>query len=88
MRTFASLDLLPREAMGKLPRIVLTGNSELLIEQHKGLYSYDTALIRVRSARGLITVSGLHMTILYFGPDDLLISGTISGVTLESDQPC
>ena len=80
--------LLPREITGKVPRIVLTGDEELLIEQHRGLYSYDPARIRIRSARALITVTGQKLSIVYFGTQDLLIHGSIFSIALESDQPC
>lgn len=88
MRTYSDLHLLPLEATGKTPRIVLTGDCELLIEQHRGLYSYDVSQIRVRTSRGLVTVTGDKMTILYFGAHDLLISGRVKGILLESDQSC
>ena len=88
MKTLNDLKLLPPETVGKTPRIVLTGDCEPLIEQHRGLYSYDTHLIRVRTNRGLVSVTGEKMTIVYFGARDLLISGRITGICLESDQPC
>ncbi|MBR6524834.1 MAG: YabP/YqfC family sporulation protein [Clostridia bacterium] len=87
MRSISDLHLFPPEAISKTPRIVLTGDQELLIEQHKGLYSYDTDRIRIRTTRGLFTVTGEKLTIVYFGTQDLLISGKVSCMQLESDVP-
>ena len=59
----------------------------MLVEQHKGLFSYDTDRIRIRTTRGLLTVTGEKLTIVYFGTQDLLISGKIFCMQLESDVP-
>lgn len=88
MHTLNAYSLLPRETIRKLPRIILTGAEELLIEQHRGLYSYDPTRIRIRATHALITVSGQKLTIIYFGVQDLLIHGSIHAIALESDQPC
>ena len=87
MRSISDLHLFPPETVGKMPRIVLTGDRELLVEQHKGLFSYDTDRIRIRTTRGLLTVTGEKLTIVYFGTQDLLISGKMFCMQLESDVP-
>ena len=87
MRSISDLHLFPPETVAKMPRIVLTGDRELLVEQHKGLFSYDTDRIRIRTTRGLLTVTGEKLTIVYFGTQDLLISGKIFCMQLESDVP-
>lgn len=65
------------------PRIILTGREEVLIEQHQGLFSYETGCIRVRTRDGLVTISGEKLIISFFGAQDLQIRGLISGVTID-----
>lgn len=65
------------------PRIVITGREEILIEQHRGLFSYETKCIRIRTGAGLITVKGEQMVIAFFGAQDLLIRGQIISVDLD-----
>lgn len=75
--------LAPAGTQEERPRVVLAGREEALIEQHTGLFSYDTRCIRVRTKRGLITVTGQNLVIAYFGLKDLLIRGEVAGVTME-----
>ena len=73
----------PPEARSEAPRVVITGRQEVLIEQHAGLFSYETKCIRVRTKAGLLTVTGKDLVISYFGMQDLLIRGLISGVQMD-----
>lgn len=77
------LSFAPPEVRGETPRVVLSGKEEALIEQHTGLFSYDTRCIRVRTKAGLMTVTGENLVIAYFGVQDLLIQGRIDGVTID-----
>ena len=78
-------DLAPPEVRGSAPRLTLTGREEVLIEGHRGLISYETENIRVRSGMGLISVSGKHLTIVYFGTQDLLILGRVQDVSISEE---
>lgn len=73
----------PPEARSETPRVVITGREEVLIEQHAGLFSYETKCIRVRTKAGLLAVTGKDLVISYFGMQDLLIRGRISGVQMD-----
>ena len=72
----------PPHVAGNVPRAVLTGREEVLIEGHTGLFSYETKCIRVRTEAGLWTVEGEGLTIDFFGAQDLLIRGRIADLTL------
>lgn len=75
--------LAPREVQSHQPRMVLTGGEEMLIEQHAGLFSYETKCIRIRTKTGLVTVKGENLVIAFFGTEDLLIRGKVEQITLE-----
>ncbi len=76
----------PRQVLTDTPRLVLTGREEVLIEQHTGLFSYETACIRVRTRIGLWTVTGAGLVIRYFGAEDLLIRGRIDGIAVSGEE--
>ena len=78
--------LFPPEAQEKETRAVMTGQREVLIEGHRGLFSYETSCIRVRSKSGIWTVSGEKLIIDYFGTEDLLIKGLINSVMIDGDK--
>lgn len=76
--------ILPPEARD-LPRLILTGREEALIEGHCGLFSYETTCIRVRTEQGIWTVTGEKLLIVYFGAHDLKIRGRVDGVTIHGE---
>lgn len=73
----------PPEARNDTPRVVLSGQEEALIEQHRGLFSYESRCVRVRVKEGVLAVTGENLLISHFGAQDLVIRGKIAGVTLE-----
>ena len=73
----------PPEAQMNRGRIVIYGWEEVLIEQHAGLFSYETGCIRVRTRDGILSVSGEGLVIAYFGTQDLLIRGKVKGIALQ-----
>ncbi|MBQ9264241.1 MAG: YabP/YqfC family sporulation protein [Clostridia bacterium] len=80
------LSFAPPQVRTDTPRTVLTGREELLIEQHTGLFSYETKCIRIRTKEGLWTVTGENLVIAYFGVQDMLIKGKIASVSISGDS--
>lgn len=73
--------LLPPDALGHAPRITLLGSAQALIEQHRGLYSYNNEKIRIRTAQGVLCIAGQELIISHFGEQDLLVRGCIRAVS-------
>lgn len=79
------LSFAPPEVRGDTPRAVITGRDEVLIERHRGLFSYETKCIRIRTKAGLMTITGEKLVIAYFGLEDLLIQGSIESVRIDGE---
>ena len=75
----------PREMAERESRALWTGRREVIIEGHRGLFSYEPRCIRVRCRQGLWTVTGEGLFIDHFGPEDLLIRGSVHAVALEGE---
>ncbi|MBQ4075074.1 MAG: YabP/YqfC family sporulation protein [Clostridia bacterium] len=75
--------LAPKEVQSRQPRIQLTGREEVLIEQHTGLFSYETRCIRIRTRMGIVTIKGENLVIAFFGTEDLLIRGRVDQIGME-----
>lgn len=75
--------LAPREVQSDQPRIVLSGREEVLIEQHTGLFSYETRCIRIRTKAGMVTVAGENLIISFFGMQDVLIHGKVESIGVD-----
>lgn len=78
----------PREALGDAcgipkdisldqPRMIISGNKELYIENYKALLSYDSSSIVVGRRHFGIVVSGKDLEIKSIRRDDILITGEI-----------
>ena len=76
--------LFPPEAVSGTSRIILTGEDRLLIEQHKGLFSYDSACIRVRIGEKILNILGEKLVIHRFGADEICIHGTVRALEFDS----
>ena len=79
------LEVAPPEVLSGAPRLICTGREETVIEGHTGLFSYETACIRVRTQMGVWTVSGENLVIDYFGAQDLLIRGRVDSVRMDGE---
>ncbi len=76
----------PQDRLEGESRALWNGRRELIIEGHRGLFSYETRCIRVRSRTGLWTVTGEGLFIDHFGPEDLLIRGCVRAVSLDGES--
>ena len=79
-------EIAPLERMEGESHALWTGRREVIIEGHRGLFSYETRCIRVRCRKGLWTVTGEGLYIDHFGPEDLLIRGSVHAVALEGED--
>lgn len=58
----------------------------MILEQHTGLFSYETTRIRVRTAAGMWMVTGENLVIDFFGVRDLRIKGRIDGIEISGEE--
>jgi sporulation protein YqfC len=78
-KTAAALDL-PGEVAFNLPKIVITGNVQVLIENHRGIVSYGREEVRLLVEAGEVAVSGRGLVIRSIVPEEIVIEGEIQGV--------
>ena len=66
-----------------LPLIEISGDSRVLIENHKGIISYNCSEVCVRVQYGSLVVCGEGMYLAQIRRDSLAIVGRISAVALH-----
>ena len=76
----AQLFDLPGDVVGGLPRIELTGDRELRMENHKGILAYGEEEIHISGGKLLVKVRGSGLELRAMTGSELLITGFISGV--------
>ncbi len=76
---------LPSEILGK-SRMVLSGNSDLFIENHSGICKYTPTEICVKVPQLMVCVRGTGLLLRTLGQENLIISGEIGGIILEPER--
>ncbi|GFZ30910.1 sporulation protein YqfC [Clostridium zeae] len=74
---------LPRDIVLNIPKIVITGDNEIIIENHKGIISFDSSEIKINSKVGTITLDGVNLEILFIGGNTITISGKFKSLIYE-----
>lgn len=75
---------LPMDIAMDLPKIVIIGNKELSISNHKGIIEYNLDLIRINSKSGVIKITGQDMEIKNIFAEEIKVAGTIEKVEIIS----
>lgn len=73
---------LPGEAAPGLPLVEICGQRRVLIENHRGVLSYGTELIRVCVSYGAVEVRGCGLELARMTREQLVICGRIDSVSL------
>lgn len=80
-KTSEALDI-PGDVLAGLPRLEITGDRELRMENHKGILAYGTEEIHVSGGKLVVRIRGAGLELRAMNADELLITGTITGVEL------
>ena len=81
-RSITELLDLPAEVLPGVPRLTMSGGSEVLVENHGGLRSYTSDLIEVRGRNMLIQIRGEDLELAAMTKTDIIIRGIIVAVEL------
>jgi len=73
---------LPAELVPGVPRLTMSGGSEVLVENHGGLRSYARDLIEVRGRNMLLQIRGEDLELAAMTKTDIVIRGIIVAVEL------
>jgi sporulation protein YqfC len=67
------------------PRLILTGNEQLLAENHHGIIEYLPTKIAFKTAQGKVEVVGEHLLLASLSSDELIVEGNIMAVRLVAE---
>lgn len=74
---------LPKEIVLNIPRFTMLGNSDLVIENFKGVIEYSDSRIRVNSGIGIVKITGSSLIIREITSEDIMVSGDITSVEFQ-----
>ena len=73
-------EIFPREVTSNVPRVTLTGQERLHVEQHRGLIAYSSEEIIFRTAVGLLRTAGAELRFTLYNAGEALVDGRIDVV--------
>lgn len=71
---------LPKDSLLGASIITVTGNTDILIENYKGILQYSEELILLQGKNCKIELKGKRLNIVYYTNEDMKISGKIESV--------
>ncbi len=80
-RQFSEAMELPGDVVLDLPKIIMVGNIQLFIENHRGIIEYTTEGVRVSVGEGEVAVVGEDLMLRNILPDELCVEGKIRSLS-------
>lgn len=73
---------IPNDVMLDLPKVVLVGNLQVFIENHRGIVEYTPELVKVIVGEGEIEITGESLTLRNMTADEIMVEGKIKNLKL------
>jgi sporulation protein YqfC len=77
---FANFLDIPKDIMMDLPKVVMVGDVQVFIENHRGIIVYTSTQVRVNTSIGELEVNGLDLTLRNILPDEIAVEGRVTSV--------
>lgn len=74
---------LPQEVYSNVPKIIITGFDEMIVENFKGILEYEEFFVRINTYIGIININGYNLNLENMTDDDIKITGKIESLDLE-----
>ncbi|MFW5648021.1 MAG: sporulation protein YqfC [Candidatus Alkaliphilus sp. MAG34] len=71
---------LPKDIVLDLPKIIMIGNLQIYIENHKGILEYTNDRIRVNTKSGILCIMGKNLMLKNIVTEEIIIVGEINQV--------
>lgn len=71
---------LPRDMMMGASIVTVTGNSQVLVENYRGILEYTPECIMLQGKACRIAICGCRLCIAYYTNEDMKIEGVISEI--------
>lgn len=71
---------LPKDIILDLPKIIMVGNLQIYIENHKGILEYTDNRIRINTKNGILRIIGENLILKNIVAEEIFIVGEINQV--------
>jgi len=73
---------LPLDTALDWPKLVMSANRSLIVQNHRGVIEYDRKLIRINTKFGELAISGENLNLIAAFKDEIAVEGRICRVEL------
>lgn len=83
---FSKIDRLlemPQEVYTDIPKIIITGFNEMIIENFKGILEYEDYYIRINTSLGIVNINGFELKLENMTNDDIKVNGKVESIDIE-----
>jgi len=77
---------LPQEVCSDIPKVIITGFDEMIIENFKGILEYEEFFVKINTHIGIININGFHLNLENMTNDDIKVTGKIESIELERTE--
>jgi sporulation protein YqfC len=77
----ADLLEIPEELIDDVPKITLTSNRRLLIQNYTGMLEYDRQIIRINTKIGVVKIEGKKLDVENITSEEVAVIGNITGLS-------
>lgn len=74
---------LPKEVYSDIPKIIITGFDEMIIENFKGILEYEEFYVRINTHIGIVSINGYELNLENMTNDDIKVTGKIESIDIE-----
>lgn len=74
---------MPKEVCSDIPKIIITGFDEMIIENFKGILEYEEFFVRINTHIGIININGFNLNLENMTNDDIKVTGKIESIDIE-----
>ena len=74
---------LPQEVCSDIPKVIITGFDEMIIENYKGILEYEEFFVKINTHIGIININGFNLNLENMTNDDIKVTGKIESMDIE-----
>ena len=74
---------IPKEVCSNVPKLIVTGFDEMMVENYKGILEYEDFFVRINTYVGIININGYNLNLQAMTNDDIKITGKIESIDIE-----
>ncbi|MCP3764274.1 YabP/YqfC family sporulation protein [Domibacillus sp. A3M-37] len=86
MKWMGKMAGLPEDAVGRIPRVVMIGNSKVVVYNAEKLEQFTNQFVRIQLSNATLEIQGKSLEVLELMPAEVVIEGEITSVCMKEKK--